>query len=360
MPEPKSVWHPRTPRSSLRLIFMLTVLVHSSGTWSGHVQLGFPQFRHRHLQLLNHHVVLQVEVFGQRDLKKLHQLLHGQLHQMFCYAREQKRLKINSRGRATEEHVCSTVSSFTFVQFEDGVGHGRKDTFSFQDVNVPNSESQRERRLRAKQKRKRSWCLFLCSFNNLKAQRTFVWASITAKTTCMSTKAPTLTNGSKRSQTNWRSAVEVGACLCLFTYSVQETLKEPLHGVKIGVNFLVVLKHKQPKHTVSRCFTASHSWTDLYKQETELTVPQQNPKKEIRDLELTGSNVLCVTVDFGVRRWVMFFFCFFHQVLFQFGHHLLHDTIVMILETDQLRETGNKKSWNNKDVFFSSLKLHKK
>lgn len=55
------------------------------------------------------------------------------------------------------------------------------------------------------------------------------------------------------------------------------------------------------KHTVSRCFTASHSWTDLYKQETELTVPQQNPKREIRDLELTGSNVLCVTVDFGVR-----------------------------------------------------------
>lgn len=96
--------------------------------------------------------------------------------------------------------------------------------------------------------------------------------------------------------------MEVGACLCLFTYSVQETLKEPLHGVKIGVNFLVVLKHKQPKHTVSRCFTASHSWTDLYKQETELTVPQQNPKREIRDLELTGSNVLCVTVDFGVRR----------------------------------------------------------
>lgn len=45
--------------------------------------------------------------------------------------------------------------------------------------------------------------------------------------------------------------MEVGACLCLFTYSVQETLKEPLHGVKIGVNFLVVLKHKQPKNTQS-------------------------------------------------------------------------------------------------------------
>lgn len=32
-----------------------------------------------------------------------------------------------------------------------------------------------------------------------------------------------------------------------------------------------------------------------------------------------------------------------HQVLFQFGHHLLEDAVVVLLETHQLREAGDEK-----------------
>lgn len=35
--------------------------------------------------------------------------------------------------------------------------------------------------------------------------------------------------------------------------------------------------------------------------------------------------------------------CASHQVLLQFGHRLLQDAVVVLLETHQLRETGDEK-----------------
>ncbi len=49
-------------------------------TWWRQIQLGPPELRHGRLQLLDHKVVLVEEIFGQRRLQELHQLLHGQLH----------------------------------------------------------------------------------------------------------------------------------------------------------------------------------------------------------------------------------------------------------------------------------------
>lgn len=43
-----------------------------------------------------------------------------------------------------------------------------------------------------------------------------------------------------------------------------------------------------------------------------------------------------------------------HQMLFQFGHHLLQDSVVVLLETHQFWKTRNKKPW---DKIIISIKM---
>ncbi|TNN71167.1 hypothetical protein EYF80_018515 [Liparis tanakae] len=110
-------------------------------TWVGQLQLHPPELRHGRLQLIHHKVVLEEEVFGQRHLQELHQLLHGQLHQL-----------------------------------EDGVGHGGQHALPLQDVDVPDPEGEGEGSLQGEEEeeeeelrrwrfslgivflRMRSWC----------------------------------------------------------------------------------------------------------------------------------------------------------------------------------------------------------
>lgn len=80
-----------------------------------------------------------------------------------------------------------------------------------------------------------------------------------------------------------------------YTHSVQETLEEPLHGVQTGKHLLLVLQ--QHKHS-----SAAHNKNKAH----------------------------------AVRRWVS------HQVLLQFGHHLLQNAVMVLLEADQLWETRHE------------------
>lgn len=66
------------------LIIYRKWIVWCRSTWCGQLQLRPPELCHGRLQLLDHKVVLAEEIFGQSHLQKLHQLLHGQLHQVLC------------------------------------------------------------------------------------------------------------------------------------------------------------------------------------------------------------------------------------------------------------------------------------
>lgn len=63
---------------------------------------------------------------------------------------------------AAGSHMCG-LNSLTLVQFEDGVGHGGQQSFTLQDVDVPDPEGEGERSLDTNRTVTRSSYCFLCA-----------------------------------------------------------------------------------------------------------------------------------------------------------------------------------------------------